>query len=116
LKGYKVIKSAGTDHIPAELIKAGGKTVRCEVRKLIISIWKKEELPEQRKESIILRIYKNYDKTDYSNYRGVSVLLTTYKTLSNNLLSNLTPYAEGISGNRQCGFRGSRLTTDHIFC
>jgi hypothetical protein len=37
-------KSTGVVHIPAELIKAGGRTVRCEIHKLI-SIWNKEELP-----------------------------------------------------------------------
>jgi len=43
-------------------------------------------------------------------------LPTTYKTLSSILLSILTPYAEEIIGDHQCGFRRSRSTTDHIFC
>jgi hypothetical protein len=34
-------KSPGTDQIPAELIKAGGRTIRCEIHTLIISIWNK---------------------------------------------------------------------------
>ena len=34
-------KSPGTDQIPAELIKAGGRTIRCENHKFIISIWNK---------------------------------------------------------------------------
>jgi hypothetical protein len=32
------------------------------------------------------------------------------------LLSRLTPYAEEITGDHQCGFRHNRSTTDHIFC
>jgi hypothetical protein len=32
-------KSRGIDHIPAELIKAGGRIIRSEIHKLIISIW-----------------------------------------------------------------------------
>jgi len=43
-------KSPGTDQIPAELIKAGGNTICCEIHKLIISIWNKEEMPEEWKE------------------------------------------------------------------
>jgi hypothetical protein len=43
-------------------------------------------------------------------------LSTTYKILSNILLSRLTPYAEEIIGDNQCGFRRNRSTTDHIFC
>src|SRR5215469_5189205 len=67
-------KSPGIDQIPAELIKAGARTIRCAIHKLIISIWNKEELPEEWKESIIVPIYKKGDKTDRNNYRGISLL------------------------------------------
>jgi hypothetical protein len=73
-------------------------------------------LPEQWKESVIVPIYKKGDKTDCSNYQGTSLLSTTYKILSNNLLSRLTTNAEEIIGEHQCGFRRNRSTTDHIFC
>jgi len=43
-------------------------------------------------------------------------LSTTYKILSNNLLSILTPYAKEIIGDHQRGFRCTRSTTDHITC
>jgi len=45
-------------------------------------------------ESIVLAIYKNGDRTDCSNYRGVSLLATTYKIVVNILLLRLTTYAE----------------------
>jgi hypothetical protein len=38
-------KSTGIDQIPAEMIKAGGRTIRFEIHKLINSLWKREELP-----------------------------------------------------------------------
>ena len=41
---------------------------------------------------------------------------TTYKILSNILLSRLIPYAKEIIGEHQCGFRRNRSTTDHVFC
>jgi len=109
-------KSPGTDQIPAELIKAGGRKICLEIHKLITSIWKKEKLPEEWKESIIVPIYKKGDKTDCNNYRGISLLPTTYKILSNILLSRLIPYAKEIIGDHQCGFRRNRSTIDHIFC
>jgi hypothetical protein len=40
-------KSAGIDQIPAELIKAGGRTTGSKIHKLINSIWNKGELPEE---------------------------------------------------------------------
>jgi hypothetical protein len=43
-------------------------------------------------------------KTDCSNYRGISLLPTTYIILSNILLARLTSYAEEIIGDPQCGF------------
>jgi len=106
----------GIDQIPAELIKARGSTIRSEIHKLINSIWNKEELLEEWKESIIVPIYKKGDKRDCSNYRGISLLPTTYKILSNILLSRLTPYAAEIIGDHQYGFLRNRSSTDHIFC
>ena len=82
-------KSPGIDQIPAELIKAEGKTIHYEIHKLIISIWNKEKEPEEWKKSIIVPIYKKVNKTDCSNYRGISLLPTMYKILSNVLLSRL---------------------------
>jgi len=57
-------KSPGTDQIQAELIKAGGRTICSEIHKLINSIWNKEDLPEDWKESIIVPVYEKSDKTD----------------------------------------------------
>ena len=57
-------KSPGIDQIPAELIKAGGRTICLEIHKLITSIWKKEKLPEEWKDLIIVPIHKKGDKTD----------------------------------------------------
>jgi hypothetical protein len=56
-------KSPGIDQILAEIIKAGGRTIRCAIHKLIIFIWNKEELLEEWKESIIVPIHKKGDKT-----------------------------------------------------
>ena len=87
-----------------------------EIHKLITSIRKKEKLPEEWKESIIVPIHKKRDKTDCNNYRGISLLSTIYKILSNILVSRLNPYAKEIIGDQQCGFRRNRSTIDHIFC
>jgi len=73
-------------------------------------------LPEEWRESIIVPIHKKGDKTDCNNYRGILLLPTTYKILSNILLSRLIPYTEEVIGDHQCGFRRNKSTTDHIFC
>ena len=40
-------KSQGIHQIPKELLKAGDRTVRSQIHKLITSIWNKEKLPEK---------------------------------------------------------------------
>ena len=55
-------KSPGSDHIPAELIKAGGRTIHFEIHKLINSVWNIEELPGKWKELIIVPIYMKGDR------------------------------------------------------
>jgi hypothetical protein len=84
LKKYKL---PGSDQTTAELIQSGGETLLSMIRKLINSGWNKEKLPDQWKESIIIRVHKKGDKTDCNNYRGISLLSTSYKMLSNIHLS-----------------------------
>jgi hypothetical protein len=67
----KKYKSPGSDQIPAELIQAGGEILPSAIHKLINSIWIKEQLSDQWKESIIVPIHKMGDKTDCNNYRGI---------------------------------------------
>jgi hypothetical protein len=52
------------------------------IHKLITSIWNKEEVSDQWKGSIILTIHKMGNKTDCNNYRGISLLPTSYKILN----------------------------------
>jgi hypothetical protein len=112
----KKYKSADSDQIPAELIQAGGEILLSSIIKLINYVSNKEELPDGWKGSIIVPIHKKGDKTDCNNYRGISLLSTSYKILSNILLSMLSPYINEIISALQCGFRRNRSTTDQIIC
>ena len=49
-----------------------------------------------------------------NNYRGISLLLMSYKILSNIILGRLTPYVDEIIGDHQCDFRRNRSTIDYI--
>jgi hypothetical protein len=107
IEKLKSHKSPNIHQIPAELFKDGSRTIRRAIHKRIISIWNKEELLKEWKGSIIVPIYKKGDKTDYHNYRSIPLFPTTYKILSNILLSRII-----IIGDHQCGFRCNRSTTD----
>jgi hypothetical protein len=60
----KKYKSPGSDQIPAELIHSGGETLVSANHKLTNSIWNKEELPEQWKESVIVPVHERGDRPD----------------------------------------------------
>jgi hypothetical protein len=112
LKSYK---SHSTDHIPVELTKAGDETLCSGIHRRICIIWNKEELPQQWKESIIVPLYKKGDKTACHNYRGISLLSTASKILSNTLLARLNPYVSEVTGDHQYGIRRNRSTPYQIF-
>jgi len=67
IEKLKSHKSPGIEQIPAELIKAGGRTIQSKIHKHNNSIWNAEKLPEEWKASIIVPIYKKDDKTNCSN-------------------------------------------------
>jgi hypothetical protein len=98
-------KPLAIDQSAAALIKARDRAIQSEIHKLIISVWNKEEVREEWKESIIVLIYKKGDKTGSSNCRGILLLSTTYRSLANIHLSRLTPYAEEIIVDHQCRLR-----------
>jgi hypothetical protein len=56
---------------------------------------------------IIVPIYKKSDETDCSNYRGISLLSTTYNILSSILLLRLTLYTEEIIGDYCVAFNAT---------
>jgi hypothetical protein len=72
IEKLKGLKSPGTDQIPAELIKAGGIKIRSKIHKLIVSIWNKEDLPEEWKEPIIVPVYKKGDQKNCGDYKRTS--------------------------------------------
>ena len=88
-----------------------------EIHKMITSIWKKEKLPEEWNESIIVHIHKKGDKTDCNNCRGISLLSTTYKNLSSILMSRLILFANEIIGIINVAFEatGRLLITYYSF-
>jgi len=72
-------------------------------------------MPKEWAMTIICPIHKKSDKTDCQNYRGISLLSVIYKVFAKILAKMLSPYAEQIIGDYQCGFRRDRSTKDQMF-
>lgn len=115
IEKLKNCKAPGEDGIVAELLKYGGERLFNHIHDLIVKVWSKEELPKEWKIGLICPIYKKGDKLECSNYRGITLLDTSYKVLSNILYERMLPHAERILGDYQCGFRPGRSTIDQIF-
>jgi hypothetical protein len=82
LFGFKLLlQSEKYKQIPAELIQAGGETLRSEIHKHINFIWNKEELSDKWEEYIIIPVYKKDDKTDCNNYGWISQKFIQYSFL-----------------------------------
>jgi hypothetical protein len=62
INNLKTNKAAGSDNIPPELIKNGGRTLRKALHRLTLNIWDNEQLPDQWNEGIICPIFKKGDR------------------------------------------------------
>jgi hypothetical protein len=68
------------------MVQEAGRAVYSKILSLILFGINKP-MSQQWKESIIVPIHRKGDKTDCSNYQSISQLSTTYKIVSNIILS-----------------------------
>jgi len=75
---------------------------------------KKENLKSWNSRSVSL----SYTKGDGQGavIRKATMFLSTYKILSNILLSSLIPYTDDITADHLCWYWHKRSTADHILC
>ncbi|XP_011632013.1 uncharacterized protein LOC105423797 [Pogonomyrmex barbatus] len=98
--------------------KYGGGKVKRRLADLLTCIWKGGGIPEDWRKSIIATIYKKGDTEKMENYRGISLLCTTYKIYAEVLRKRLEDEVEHgtLVPESQGGFRKGRGTMDNIFC
>lgn len=117
IKQLKSRKAAGIDGIPPEIWKNGGLTLHKKLHDLLVCCWEQGKLPQDLRDAVIITLYKNKgEKSDCSNYRGITLLSIAGKVLARILLNRLVPtIAEENLPESQCGFRANRGTTDMVF-
>jgi hypothetical protein len=72
-------------------------------------------MPNEWNKSITCPIYKKGEKSECSNYWGISLLNTVHKILATAINNRLKSYAEDLLSQEQNGFRRNRSTMDNIF-
>ena len=107
-------KAPGRDNVNIELIKYGGEELHEEIYRLIRSIWREERMPDDWRKGQIVTIHKKGDQQLCKNYRGITLLNTTYKIMSSLIQRRLSQLSRSTVGQYQCGFTKGRSTTDAI--
>ncbi|XP_071510462.1 uncharacterized protein [Diadema antillarum] len=117
IEQMKIGKAAGVDGIPLEVWKAGGKALHIKLHEFFTLCWNQGQLPQDLRDAIIITLYKNRgEKSECTNYRGITLLSIAGKILARILLNRLTPsVAESVLPESQCGFRANRGTVDMVF-
>ena len=74
-------------------------------------------MPQQWKHAIIMVLHKKKGRTEYGNYRGISLVVHAGKILLKIIARHLREYCErvGILPEEQSGFRPNRSTTNMMF-
>ena len=100
----------------AEIWKYGGANLSNRWIRWIIIIWE-DGHGQAWKDAIIVNIYKNGDRTECDNYRGISLLSAAGKIFARILLNrHLSHIILEVVPETKCGFRSNRNTVDMIFC
>ena len=113
-------KAVGPDGVSFELFKItlnGDPALRRRLLDIVVRIWGWGEVPQQWKDAIIMVLHKKKDRTECSNYRGISLVAHAGKILLKIIARRLSEYCErvGILPEEQSGFRPNRSTTDMMF-
>jgi hypothetical protein len=101
-------KSPGSDSLPAELYKSGGKALEGLIHEIMMEVWNSEVSPEERNKGIIVPIHKKGRQLHCENFRSITLLNIRYNIFSNILYDRLKPFVENILGHYQKGFRAGK--------
>ena len=114
-------KAMGPDELPAELLKLvlsdSSHELLLAFHDIIVDVWMTGGVPQEWKYATIKVLHKKKDRTECSNYRGLSLVAHVGKVLLKIVANRLGDFCEetGILLEEQCRFRPQRSTTDMMF-
>ncbi|PIO67667.1 hypothetical protein TELCIR_10574 [Teladorsagia circumcincta] len=114
IKCLRSKKAPGLDGIQAELLKEGGRTMIEVLTKLFNRCWNQEEVPEDWKKGVIVRLPKKGNLSECGNWRG-TLLSVPGKTFCLILLRRLQNAINKCLREEQAGSRSGRSCTEQIF-
>ena len=117
ISNLKTKKAAGGDGIIPEFLKNGNQGMIEFMVEFFNKIYNEGYYPKEWSNSIIVPIFKKGERTDPSNYRGISLNNIISKVYTGVLNERLYRWSEENSkiGLVQAGFRKQHSTIDHIY-
>ena len=94
VRRLKNSKAPGIDGVTNEFYKSASESLKTEILKGLNEIWRNGEIKEHWKDPAIFTIFKVGDRNDTKNYRGVSLLNTSYKIMSGLMNERLKNWLE----------------------
>lgn len=98
-----------------ELIKYASPNAQIRLLNFFNTCWYSGYVPEEWNSALIYPIFKKGDRTEVKNYRGISILNSSYKLYAKIINDRLRPLMEVLISNSQHGFRKGRSCSDCIF-
>ena len=104
----------GPGSLPAELLKLDHPEFIRRFHDLLVDVWRTGDVPQRRKSAIFKILHKKKDRSDCSNYRGISLVAHSGKILLKIVSSYLSNFCEAgtILPEEQCGFRPAPPAVD----
>lgn len=115
LNTFKANKTPGSDEMNIELIKYASPQLKMRFLDVLNICWSTLQIPSEWKIAIIRPIFKKGKRDECKNYRGISLLNTSYKIFAKIITRRLNIISEVLLNNEQHGFRRGRACTDCIF-
>lgn len=117
MKSLKNKKSSGLDGISNEMLKHSSPKLRLAILTLFNLLLKSGHFPEIWKENVITPIFKQGEKYDPNNYRGITVSSNLGKLFCSIINERLIQFIQEhkILNNCQIGFMPKQRTSNHIY-
>lgn len=115
LRKAKNRKATGSDGVNTELLKYGGTLLHLRLLHLYNECWQRNKIPKEWKVALVISLFKKGDRNNCENYRGISLLNTSYKLYTKMINERLKTITEEIILEEQNGFRKGRSCNDNVF-
>jgi hypothetical protein len=107
-------KSRGVDNIPPEVIKAMDNISANALHHLINRIWNEEQIPDDWRKGLLVKLPKKRDLSLCNNWRGITLLSIPSKILCSVILQRIKTEVDKTLGDEQAGFGQEHSYVDQI--